>query len=453
VNVVIPILFRSVDWFIILFFFCHQDGNEVGYNLELEDKCDNDVQCNNKEADLKVGMKFSSEKELKLYYRRYAQQLGFGVSSRSSKSNPDGSRKYVTLACAHYGKKQTDTINIEKPNSTTKTGCKARVNAVHKDGVWCLTTINMNHNHALSPSKSRFYRCNRRIDNTAKRRLELNNISGISVNKNFNSLVVEGGGYENISFIERDCQNFINKARRLQLGNGGVGVLYDYFTRMQEMNDSFYAVMDLDDNSRLKNVFWADAQSRAAYEYFGDVISFDTTYLTNIYKMSFAPFVEVNHHGQSIILRARLLSCKDTTMFVWLFETWLKCMNARAPLAIITYQDKAMKSAIAQVFPRARQRFCLWHIMKKFLEKLGSHAQYNCGLKSAIESAIYDSQTCDEFDNNWQGVLERYNLRNNTWLCWLYSERAHWVPTYLKDTFWAGMQTTQRSESMNAFFS
>jgi hypothetical protein len=303
------------------FFFCHQDGNEVGYNLELEDKCDNDVQCNNKEADLKVGMKFSSEKELKLYYRRYAQQLGFGVSSRSSKSNPDGSHKYVTLACAHYGKKQTDAINIEKPNPTTKTGCKARVNAVYKDGAWCLTTINMNHNHALSPSKSRFYRCNRRIDNTAKRRLELNNISGIGVNKNFNSLVVEGGGYENMSFIERDCRNFINKARCLQLGKGGVGVLYDYFTRMQEMNDSFYAVMDLDDNSRLKNVFWADAQSRAAYEYFGDVISFDTTYLTNIYKMSFAPFVEVNHHGQSIILGAQLLSCEDTTMFVWLFET------------------------------------------------------------------------------------------------------------------------------------
>jgi hypothetical protein len=38
----------------------------------LEHEDDNDVQCNKKEAALKVGMKFSSEKELKLYYRRYA---------------------------------------------------------------------------------------------------------------------------------------------------------------------------------------------------------------------------------------------------------------------------------------------------------------------------------------------------------------------------------------------
>jgi hypothetical protein len=246
--------------------------------------------------------------------------------------------------------------------------------------------------------------------------------------------------------------NFINKARNLRLGKGGAGVLRDYFTKMREMNDGFYAVMDLDDESRLRNVFWADARSRAAYEYFGDVITIDTTYLTNIYGMPFASFVGVNHHGQSILLGAGLLSGDDTDTFVWLSETWLKCMNGRAPKAIITDQDMAIKSAIARVFPGARHRFCLWHIMRKLLEKLGSHAQYTCGLKSAIQTCVYDSQTCVEFDENWQSLLESYNLRDNAWLCELYSERTHWVPTYVKDTLWAGMSITQKSESMNAFF-
>jgi len=77
---------------------------------------------------------------------------------------------------------------------------------------------------------------------------------------------------------------------------------------MQAMNNGFHAVMDLDDESRLRNVFWANARSRASYESFGDVVSFDTTYLTNKYGMPFAPFVRVNHHGQSILLVARLLS-------------------------------------------------------------------------------------------------------------------------------------------------
>lgn len=39
-----------------------------------------------------------------------------------------------------------------------------------------------------------------------------------------------------------------------------------------------------------------------AYEEFGDIITFDTTYLTNKYDMPFAPFVGVNHHGHSILL-------------------------------------------------------------------------------------------------------------------------------------------------------
>ena len=81
----------------------------------------------------------------------------------------------------------------------------------------------------------------------------------------------------------------------------------------------FFSI-DLDEEDRLKNVFWADARSRAAYKYFGDVITFDTTYLTNKYDMPFAPFVGVNHHGQSILLGCGLISREDTETFTWLFE-------------------------------------------------------------------------------------------------------------------------------------
>ena len=38
--------------------------------------------------------------------------------------------------------------------------------------------------------------------------------------------------------------------------------------------------------------------------------------------------------------------------------------------SIITDKDLAMGAAIAKVFSRTCHRFCLWHIKKKFLEKL-----------------------------------------------------------------------------------
>jgi len=89
---------------------------------------------------------------------------------------------------------------------------------------------------------------------------------------------------------------------------------------MKELNTDFFFDIDVDEDNRIRNVFWADARSWAAYQYFGDVVSFGTTYLTNKYDMPFAPFVGVNHHGQSILLGCGLLSSKDTNTFVWLFD-------------------------------------------------------------------------------------------------------------------------------------
>ena len=39
-----------------------------------------------------------------------------------------------------------------------------------------------------------------------------------------------------------------------------------------------------------------------------------------------APFVGVNHHGQSILLGCGLISNQNVDTFVWLFESWMKCM-------------------------------------------------------------------------------------------------------------------------------
>ena len=63
----------------------------------------------------------------------------------------------------------------------------------------------------------------------------------------------------------------------------------------------------MDDELHAWNVFWVDARSRAAYESFHDVITFNTTYLTNKYDMPFAHFIGINHHGESIILGCGLL--------------------------------------------------------------------------------------------------------------------------------------------------
>jgi hypothetical protein len=400
----------------------------------------------------KVGMMFDSEEEVLSYYKQYAKQVGFGVTKRSRKIGDDGNLRYFTIACLREGKSKSKASNIVKPKAMEKMECKAKINAkLSEDGRFKLSKVLLEHNHVVSPSKAKYFRCHKKLNAHVKRKLEQLDDAGVRMSKSYKALAIEAGGYENLSFGEKDCRNYINKVRNELLGEGDAEALRNYLMRMQQKNDRFFYVIDLDEESRLKNVFWADARSRAAYESFGDVITFDTTYLTNKYKMPFAPFVGVNHHGQSILFGCGLLSNENTDTFVWLFETWLKCMSDRAPNAIITDQDRAMQAAIRRVFPRAKHRFCLWHIMSKVPHKLGSYSQYE-NFKGALLNCVYDSLTCDEFETRWQQVVERYNLEENAWLCQLYGERHQWVPAYVKGTFWAGMSTTQRSESMNAFF-
>ena len=100
------------------------------------------------------------------------------------------------------------------------------------------------------------------MDSYVKRRLELNDKAGIRISKNYKSIVIEAGGFEKLPFGEKDCRNHVDKARRLRLGVEDARALRDYFVRMQEKDDQFYYVMDVDDSSRLRNVFWADARSR-----------------------------------------------------------------------------------------------------------------------------------------------------------------------------------------------
>ncbi|KAG2670589.1 hypothetical protein I3760_14G092800 [Carya illinoinensis] len=344
-------------------------------------------------------MEFNSLEELLCYYKEYGKKCGFGVMTKRTDREENDSVRYVTLCCARGGKARNRTLNVANPRPTGKTECKARINALRQDGVLRLTTVHNIHNHGLSPKKSRFFRCNREVSDAVKR--------------SYGSLVVGAGGFENLPFLEKDCRNYIDKARHLRLGAGGAGALQQYFLRMQYKNFGFFYMMDIDDDGRLKNAFWADPRSRAAYQYFGDVVTFDTTYLTNRYGMPFAPFVGVNHHGQSILLGAGLISSEDTETFVLLFETWLQCMDGIAPKVIITDQDRAMKNVIALVFPNTRHRFCLWHILKKVPEKLGSYGSYKTGMKNALMKCVYDTQRVDEFEKCWDELLTTYNLHEN----------------------------------------
>ncbi|KAL2933742.1 Protein FAR-RED IMPAIRED RESPONSE 1 [Bienertia sinuspersici] len=222
------------------------------------------------------------------------------------------------------------------------------------------------------------------------------------------------GGLENVSCIEKDIRNYIDKERRIASQFGDANLIEDY-------------------------------------QKFGDVVSFDTTYITNRFKMPFAPFIGVNNHFQSTIFGCALLSDETAQTFEWVMKAWLRAMNGKAPNAILTDQDRAMRVAIAGVFPNTRHRFCLWHIMRKVPEKIGHIIQKHEDFMEHFQHCMCKTWTEECFERRWSEIIETFEIQDEKWLQSLYEDRKQWVPTFMRDMFFAGMSTTQRSESINSF--
>ncbi|KAI5423868.1 hypothetical protein KIW84_030188 [Lathyrus oleraceus] len=119
--------------------------------------------------------------------------------------------------------------------------------------------------------------------------------------------------------------------------------LLEYFKKVQAENLGFFYVIQLDEDDRVSNVFWADARSRTAYSHFGDAVTLDTTHRANQYNVPYAPFTGINHHGQMILFGCALIFDDSEASFGWLFKTFLAAMNERHPLSITTDQDRSMK--------------------------------------------------------------------------------------------------------------
>ncbi|RYR53915.1 hypothetical protein Ahy_A06g029156 [Arachis hypogaea] len=110
-----------------------------------------------------------------------------------------------------------------------------------------------------------------------------------------------------------------------------------------------------------------------------------------------------------------------------------------------------MKRALEACMPTTVHRWCIWHIMKKIPSKLNGYKGH-ADIEQEMSHVVWNFHSKDSFDRNWNDFLLNFGLADNKWLSDLYEDRHIWVPIYLDHHFWAGMRSTQRSESMHSFF-
>jgi hypothetical protein len=122
------------------------------------------------------------------------------------------------------------------------------------------------------------------------------------------------GGKEMIGYSSQDHKNYLQTKRMQSLKYGEVGALLMHFKQQSE-NPSFFYEFQMDVEEQITNIFWADAQMINDYGYFGDVVTFDTTYKTNKDYRPLGVFVGLNNHRQTVFLGQHCYMIKQFLRF------------------------------------------------------------------------------------------------------------------------------------------
>ncbi|XP_016192822.1 protein FAR1-RELATED SEQUENCE 5-like [Arachis ipaensis] len=284
------------------------DISEVGSEeMEFGDELP-DHGCLQKDEIPRVGMRFAQLEMANDFYVTYAKKIGFATKIRTTTYD-----KITKIPARIYVKFDKDMQD------------------------WVLFKVDLRHSHPCSARNAVHYHEYRKLSMHAKCMIENNDEAGIRPNKTFLTLANEAGGPSNLGFSEKDLRNYITARLRTSNMNADIREMMSYFMRMKEINPNFFYAVKLDEECKFRSAVWVDARCRASYEYYGDVVSVDSTYSTNRHGLPFVSFVGVNHHGRSTLLGCALLGNEEIASYEWVFSQWVKCVGT-APQRIITDQ-------------------------------------------------------------------------------------------------------------------
>ncbi|XP_051211210.1 protein FAR1-RELATED SEQUENCE 5-like [Lolium perenne] len=322
----------------------------------------------------------------------------------------------------------------------------AKVHYNRKSSIWEVTQFIEEHTHETIKKLGlkKYLRSHKKIPKEEKKFIDLLDSVNLSARRIMDIMSELYGTGKAVPYDTKTISNYMASIDEKQ-NVKDIPELLNYFEEPKKEDPNFFYKYKLDSEDRVENIF-----SREVYKNYNDCISFETTYMTNTYKMSCAPIIGINRYGQTIHLGCGFLRNEKISNFVWLFEQFLDAMDGLHPLNIITDQDVAITTAIQEMFPNSCHRNCRWHIMQNAQgSPLGPFMAKHEELQREFNEIVDYSLTPVEFENRWGEMIERHGVSDNTDLAYLYEIRAKFVLAYFMDRFFPFLQTTARSEGFN----
>lgn len=203
-----------------------------------------------------------------------------------------------------FQRKWTDSCRMlaGKPEAEYSRSCRCECPALVRllqaaDNSWYITEHRESHNHSMSLTMGeKVHRpSDKHIDVYTEDLIKQLRENNVNLGWAYNIIGSFFGSVEKVSFTKRTLTNICGKISHEQ-ADDDVRKTLEVFADILAGDPGFtYRVMANSD-IRVKFLMWTNGSSRMQYQYFGDEITFDTTYRTNLYDVPFDLFVHVNNH-------------------------------------------------------------------------------------------------------------------------------------------------------------
>lgn len=210
------------------------------------------------------------------------------------------------------------------------------------DDGWYISTHIKEHNHALTETcgQTGEWYSHGKLDQSAIDMIKYLRQNKVSLTKVQCIMGSMFGSMENIPISKRSLRSICAGIAKDQMDDD-VGKTLNVFREIRRQDPTFQCSVELDEMKMIRSLLWINGRSRDQFKCFGDVICFDTTYCTNIYKMPFGLFVGVNNHFQTTIFGGVFMKEESTESFKWVFAEFLSLMGGKEPQTVFTgYSSK-----------------------------------------------------------------------------------------------------------------
>jgi 5-hydroxyisourate hydrolase-like protein (transthyretin family) len=205
-----------------------------------------------------------------------------------------------------------------EPRALTRCGCLAKLEIERNEqkGMWFVKEFDNQHTLELAnPDHDAFLGVHRVMTDSKKAQAIELRMSGLRPFQIMEVMENNHDESEEVSFVMKDLYNFFTRYEMKNIKGRDAEDVLKYLTRKQEEDPEFFFKYTTDEEGRLRNVFWADVESRLDYAAFGGVVIFDSTYRVNKYNLPSIPFIGVNHHISTTIFGCGILSNESVNSY------------------------------------------------------------------------------------------------------------------------------------------